>query len=117
MADNLTPSCAVVTKSGNLNFLEPSGPVTGQLFTIHKMPNNAVPSNIHSLSLSLIGQNIFFSNLLLNTLHLCSSLHVRHHVSHPHKMKNYSSAHLNLYVSNAQVDKRPENEYHQTVTL
>jgi len=26
-ADNLPPSCAVITKSGNLNFLEPSGPV------------------------------------------------------------------------------------------
>ena len=26
-ADNLPPSCAIVTKSGNLNFLEPSGPV------------------------------------------------------------------------------------------
>jgi len=26
-ADNLPPSCAFVTKSGNLNFLEPSGPV------------------------------------------------------------------------------------------
>ena len=26
-ADDLPPSCAVVTKSGNLNFLEPSGPV------------------------------------------------------------------------------------------
>jgi len=26
-ADNLPPSCAVVTKSGNLNFLETSGPV------------------------------------------------------------------------------------------
>ena len=26
-ADNLPPSCSVVTKSGNLNFLEPSGPV------------------------------------------------------------------------------------------
>ena len=26
-ADNLPPSCAVVTKSGNINFLEPSGPV------------------------------------------------------------------------------------------
>ena len=26
-ADNLPPSCAVVTKSGNLNFLEPSEPV------------------------------------------------------------------------------------------
>jgi len=27
LADNLPPSCAVVTKSGNINFLEPSGPV------------------------------------------------------------------------------------------
>ena len=26
-ADNLPPSCAVVTKPGNLNFLEPSEPV------------------------------------------------------------------------------------------
>jgi len=26
-ADNLLPSCAVVTKSGNVNFLEPSGPL------------------------------------------------------------------------------------------
>jgi len=26
-ADNLPPSCAVVTKSGKLIFLEPSGPV------------------------------------------------------------------------------------------
>jgi len=25
-ADNLPPSCAVVTKSGSLNFMEPSGP-------------------------------------------------------------------------------------------
>jgi len=26
-ADNLPPSCAIVTKSGNLNFLEPSVPL------------------------------------------------------------------------------------------
>ena len=26
-ADNLPPSCVVVTKFGNLNFLKPSGPV------------------------------------------------------------------------------------------
>ena len=26
-ANNLPPSCAVITKSGNLNFLETSGPV------------------------------------------------------------------------------------------
>jgi len=35
-ADNLSPFCAVVTKSGNLNFLEPSGPVqacNGTAFT------------------------------------------------------------------------------------
>jgi len=31
-ADILPPSCAVVTKSGNLNFLEPSGPVTELLY-------------------------------------------------------------------------------------
>jgi len=31
-ADDLPPSCAVVTKSGNLNFLEPSGPVMGLLY-------------------------------------------------------------------------------------
>ena len=26
-ADNLPPSCAIVTKSGNINFLEPSRPL------------------------------------------------------------------------------------------
>ena len=31
-ADNLPPSCVVVTKSGNPNFLEPSGPVTGLIY-------------------------------------------------------------------------------------
>jgi len=38
-ADNLPPSCAVVTKSGNLNFLEPSGHVqacNGTAFIITK---------------------------------------------------------------------------------
>ena len=36
-ADNLPPSCAVVMKSGNLNFLEPSGPLhtfNGTAFTV-----------------------------------------------------------------------------------
>ena len=31
-ADNLPPSCAVVTKSGSLNFLEAPGPVMGLLY-------------------------------------------------------------------------------------
>ena len=39
-ADNLPPFCAVVTKSGSFNFLEPSGPVqacngTAFFFTLH----------------------------------------------------------------------------------
>ena len=33
-ADNLPPSCAVITKSGNLNFLEPSGPVQACNWTV-----------------------------------------------------------------------------------
>jgi len=44
-ADNLPLSCAVVTKSGNLNFLEPSGPVTGLLYLYlnHLMQNKFFP--------------------------------------------------------------------------
>ena len=38
MADNLTPSCAVVTKAGNLNFLEPSGPLQACNWTALPLP-------------------------------------------------------------------------------
>ena len=44
-ADNLRPSCAVVTKSGNLNFLEPSGPV--QACNGTALPFLLVPSNLN----------------------------------------------------------------------
>ena len=37
-ADNLPPSCAVVTKYGNLNFLEPSGPVQACNRTVLPLP-------------------------------------------------------------------------------
>jgi len=33
-ADNLPPSCAVATKSGNINFLEPSGPLQASNGTV-----------------------------------------------------------------------------------
>ena len=42
-ADNLPLSCAVVTKSGNLNFLEPSGPVqacNGTALPLHVYEQN-----------------------------------------------------------------------------
>jgi len=45
MADNLPPSCAVVTKCGKFKFLEPSGPVQTcngtalPLFTVYLTDN------------------------------------------------------------------------------
>jgi len=36
--DNLPPSCTVVTKSGNLNFLELSGPVQACIGTASPLP-------------------------------------------------------------------------------
>jgi len=40
-AENLPPSFAVVTKSGNLNFLEPSGHLWVFNGTAYLLPNNA----------------------------------------------------------------------------
>jgi len=40
-ADNLPPFCAFVMKSGNLNFLEPSGPVEASNGTALHLPSNA----------------------------------------------------------------------------
>ena len=37
-ADNLPRSCAVVTKSGNFNFLEPSGPLQASNGTALPLP-------------------------------------------------------------------------------
>ena len=40
-ADNLPPSCAIVMKSGSLNFLESSGPVQAALpFTVNLLSLN-----------------------------------------------------------------------------
>ena len=44
-ADNLPPSCAVVTKSKNLKFLEPSGPLqacNGTALPFYQTPNKAM---------------------------------------------------------------------------
>jgi len=48
-ADNLPPSCAVVTKSGNLNFSEPSG-------HLRACKETALPLPLHSeLRVSSVG--------------------------------------------------------------
>ena len=51
-ADNLPPSCAVVTKSGNLNFLEPSGhlgPVTGLIYLLLHFHLSFCPTHIQAI--------------------------------------------------------------------
>ena len=45
-ADNLQPFCAVVTKSGNLNFLEPSGPLQACNGTALPLPVASIHINI-----------------------------------------------------------------------
>jgi len=45
MADILPQSCVVVTKSGNLNFLKPSGPLQAFNGTALPLPLHAVTSN------------------------------------------------------------------------
>ena len=54
-ADNLPPSCAVDTKSGNLNFLEPSGPFQackGTALPFYPQCNNSGTHLFSSVSLS-----------------------------------------------------------------
>ena len=65
-ADNLPPSCAVVIKSGNLNFLEPSGPVQACNGTALPLPL-PVPFTVVALvfSLGLLG----FVSYIINVCH------------------------------------------------
>ena len=58
-ADNLPPSCAVVTKSGNLNFLELSGPVqacngTALPFTVDSLYTICPPRAMNFLSKKIL---------------------------------------------------------------
>jgi polysaccharide pyruvyl transferase WcaK-like protein len=48
---------------------------------------------------SLLRPNIPLRTLFSNTLNLCSSLNVRHQVSHQYKQQaKYSSVYFNLYI-------------------
>jgi len=61
----LPPSCAVVTKSGSLNFLEPSGPVQG-------CNGTALP--LHFVTLYYFQQNFCCIGIIMLNLFLSSSL-------------------------------------------
>ena len=79
-ADNLPPSCAIVTKSVNLNFLEPSGPVqarnrTALLFFLHRdiftvtvTTNIGIGVNVTDV-IHFTSENCFVSVLFILELH------------------------------------------------
>jgi len=60
-AENLAPSCAVVTKSGNLNFLEPSGPLQACNGTALHLPYLGYIDVFHPDSVFLLSQ--FYCNI------------------------------------------------------
>ena len=72
-ADNLPPFCAVVTKSGNLNFLEAPGPLracngTALPFTVR------TEHQTHATSVTKISHLTLYCVVMA----LCSEIHIKH---------------------------------------
>jgi len=70
--DNLPPSCAFVTKSGNLNFLEPFGPVQAcngtalpYVLTSYKLMRYFVLKNVMSSDNEHLRQDFEIVNFLI----------------------------------------------------
>ena len=68
----LPPSCAVVMKSGNLNVLEPSRPVTGLLY-LYILTLKKKVSKAHNLSIITTTGVLVRAESQLNTLHCTSN--------------------------------------------
>jgi len=88
-ADNLPPSCAVVTKSGNFNFLEPSGPLqacngTALPFCIVSSKGNPLfsPGIINRMCVTV--RHVPFCAILYNFVQFCtiSSGLFKHYFNH-----------------------------------
>ena len=62
-ADNLPPSCAVVTKSRNLNFLEPSEPV--QACNETALPFYYIPVHVSSTNVLIYRRTIVLTQHLV----------------------------------------------------
>ena len=73
-ADNLPPSCAVVKKSGDLNFLEPSGPVMGLLYLTFTSPIKSACSEFPRHNLTKRADELFPADWLsLKLGDMCTS--------------------------------------------
>ena len=73
--DNLPPSCVVVTKSGNLNFLEPSGPLqacNGTALTFTYFTANLRVQNASQFSASFLWSVLSYSTV--HNLTFCMSI-------------------------------------------
>ena len=73
-ADNLPPSCAFVTKSGNLNFLEPSGPLlacNGTALPLHSLN----PKQVCTLDIEQV-KKIYIPTVIVGTIHLSLSFFI-----------------------------------------
>ena len=100
-ADNLPPSCAVVTKSGNLNFLEPSGPVQACNGTALPLPLNAQLNPICHL-LALLGAH--------NILHV-SKIGVKYNHNSKYNTKIFISLNLNMKATLTDMSSLVNNSY------
>jgi len=75
-ADNLPPFCAVVTKSGKINFLEPSGPLRTCNGTVFPLPSTI--TSLFSVLLLLLfnfcKSQFYLNHLVIVVLINCSAL-------------------------------------------
>ena len=78
-ADNLPPPCAVVTKSGNLKFLEPSGPLwTCKGTALPFIPKYHIWTSLHSQVYFLLLKHSFVLHSANNKL-----MHIQVSSAHP----------------------------------
>ena len=73
--------------------------ITPVTFGEYRSLSSSLCCFVHSPVISpLVGQNILFSTLFLNTLSLRSSLNVKDPTPTQNSRQNYSSVYLNLYI-------------------
>jgi len=85
-ADNLPPSCAVVTKCGSLNFLEPSGPAqacNGTALPLRASLVSADSDNISRMDLILYCLHVILLTKYLPRFYTVLSLTVSKGIIYP----------------------------------
>jgi len=65
-ADNLTPSCVIVTKSENLNFLEPSGPLRALKGTVLSFYFNNKQISLFAVVVCVYSNSFYKNDVLIS---------------------------------------------------